>query len=356
AWGTAYPLICWYMYEQYGHRRALEENYDGLKKYVEFLRSKAPDSVLRYSYYGDWVAIEHTPGALVSDAYYYYDVEILAKIAALLGRSADAASYQQLGEQIKVAFNREFYDTKRGVYANGTQTANTLALYLDLVPEEAQGAVSGNLFNDIVYTHDSHVTTGFIGVKSLLPLLTRDGQADLAYDLAAQTTYPSWGYMIANGATTLWELWEKRTGPSMNSHNHPMFGSVGAWFYQALGGINPETPGYERIRVVPRIVRDLTWASATVETVRGTVSSAWTHSPGSITLDVVIPVNSAATVVVPKEEEMTEVVVREGDRVIWENGKFVPGAPGITGASQAKDGGIVLDVGSGRYSFKLEEK
>jgi alpha-L-rhamnosidase len=356
AWGTAYPLICWYMYEQYGDRRILEENYDGLKKYVEFLRSKAPDNVLRYSYYGDWVAIERTPGALVSDAYYYYDVQILAKIAALLGNSADAATYKQLGEQIKEGFHREFYDAKRGVYANGTQTANTLALFLDLVPKEAQGAVSGSLFNDIVYAHDSHVTTGFIGIKYLMPLLTREGQADLAYDLTAKTSYPSWGYMIANGATTLWELWQKRTGPSMNSHNHPMFGSVGAWFYQALGGITPETPGYGRIRIEPQIVRDLTWASASVETVHGTVSSAWTHAPGVITLDVVIPVNSVATVVIPKDPEVTELVLREGDHVVWENGKFAPGTPGVIGASQAKDGGITLDVGSGNYSFKLEEK
>ena len=357
AWGTAYPLICWYMWEQYGDRRILEENYEGLKKYVEFLRTKAPDNVLRYSYYGDWVAVEKTPGALVSDFYYYYDVQVLTKIAKLLGKSEDEQAYTQLGAQIKEAFHREFYDAKRGVYANGTQTANALALFLDLVPKDAQGPVSGNLFNDIVYAHDSHVTTGFIGVKYLLPLLTRTGQADLAYDLAAKTSYPSWGYMIENGATTLWELWQKRLGPSMNSHNHPMMGSIGAWFYQALAGINvaEDGPGYQRLRIEPQVVRDLTWASASVESVRGTISSSWTHSPGIITLDVVIPVNSVATVIVPKEEEMTDVTVRETERVIWDNGKFVPGAPGVTGG-RPSDGNIVFDVGSGHYSFKLTGK
>ena len=356
AWGTAYPLICWYMWEQYGDRRILEENYAGLKKYVEFLRTKAPDNVLRYSYYGDWVAIARTPGALVSDFYYYYDVEVLAKIAKLLGKSEDEQAYTQLGAQIKEAFHREFYDPKRGVYANGTQTANALPLFLDMVPKDTQDAVSGSLFNNIVYTHDSHVTTGFIGIKYLLPWLTRDDNADLAYDLATKTTYPSWGYMIANGATTLWELWQKRTGPSMNSHNHPMFGSVGAWFYQTLGGITPETPGYGRIRIAPQIVRDLTWASASIETVRGTVSSSWTHSPDTITLEVAIPVNSVATVVIPKDPEATELVLREGGRVVWEEGKFVPGTPGVSKASEAKDGSLTLDVGSGHYSFKLEER
>ena len=355
AWGTAYPLLCWYMYEQYGDRRILEEHYEGLKKYVEFLRTKAPDNVLRYSYYGDWVAIEPTPGELVSDAYYYYDVQLLAKMAGILGKSADAQTYAQLAAQIKDAFNREFYDAKRGVYATGTQTANTLPLFLGLAPPEAKEAVGGKLFNDIVYQHDSHVTTGFIGVKYLFPLLTRSGLSDLAYDLATQTTFPSWGYMIANGATTLWELWHKRTGPSMNSHNHPMMGSVGAWFYQALAGVNvePEGVGYRRIRIAPQIVRDLTWVSATVETVRGTVSSSWTHSPGMITLEVMIPVNSDAKIVIPKEEQMSEVAVYEGDRTVWEKGKYVPGTDGITGASQGTDGSITIEVGSGRYAFKL---
>jgi alpha-L-rhamnosidase len=355
AWGTAYPLLCWYMYEQYGDVRILEEHYDGLKKYVEFLRSKAPDNVLRYSYYGDWVAVEHTPGELVSDAYYYKDVQILAKAATILGKSADAQAYSQLAAQIKDAFNREFYDAKRGVYANGTQTAHTLALFFDLVPDDQRGRVLGRLTNDIVYGHDTHVTTGFIGVKYLLPLLTRTGSSDLAYELATQTTYPSWGYMIANGATTLWELWENKTGPSMNSHNHHMFGSVGAWFYQALAGIigGADGPGYRQIRIAPQIARDLTWASGTVETVRGTVSSAWSHSPGLISLDVTIPVNSQARIVIPKEEEATELAVREGEQVVWEKGKYVPGVPGVTGASQERNGSIVLEVGSGRYSFKL---
>lgn len=354
AWGTAYPLLCWYMWEQYGDRRILEENYDGLKKYVEFLRSRAPDHILRFSYYGDWVAVEHTPGELVSAAYYFYDVQILARIAETLGNSADAQTYSQLSAQIKEAFNRKFFDPNTGNYANGTQTANTLALYLGLVLEEQRGHVLGNLTNDIVYRHDTHITTGFIGVKYLMPLLTRMGHSDLAYELATQTTYPSWGYMIARGATTLWELWQEKTGPSMNSHNHPMFGSVGAWFYQALGGINvgAEGAGYRHIRIEPQIVRDLTWASATVETVRGTVSSSWTHAPSAITLEVVIPVNSDAKIVIPKEEEMTDVVVREGEHVVWEKGSFLAGAPGINSASQ-KNGLVTFEVGSGHYSFRL---
>ncbi len=354
AWGTAYPLLCWYMYEQYGDRRILEENYDGLKKYVEFLRTRAPDNVLRYSYYGDWVAIEKTPGALVSDSYYYLDTLLLSRIARVLGHSADATSYAQLADQIKEAFSHEFYDSKTGNYANGTQTANTMPLYLGIVPKDHTGTVAGNLTNNIVYTHNTHVTTGFIGVRYLFPLLTRMDRSDLAYDLAVQTTYPSWGYMIAKGATTLWELWQDKTGPSMNSHDHHMFGSVDAWFYQALAGINADAddPGYGHVRIEPQIVRDLTWASASLDTVRGRVSSAWTHSPGTITLDVEIPVNSTATVVIPKDIEMTEVQIFEGNRLVWGKDHFMSGTPGVENGKRENEN-YVFDVGSGRYSFKL---
>jgi alpha-L-rhamnosidase len=314
--------------------------------------------------YGDWVAIEPTPIEYVSAAYYYWDVQILSKVAEIMGKSSDAQAYAQLAEQIKEAFNRAFLNPATGLYANGTQTAQTMALYLGLVPKEQAGPVASNLYKDIVYKHDTHVTTGFIGVKYLLPLLTRIGYPDIAYDLATQTTYPSWGFMIAQGATTLWEIWQQKVGPSMNSQNHPMLGSVGAWFYQALAGINVDADGagYRRIVIQPQIVRDLTSAGATVETVRGIVSCTWTHTAGKITLDVTVPVNSEAKIVIPKEQEMTEVVVSEGDRVVWENGRFVPGAEGVLGARTGSDQTaflapsretVVFDVGSGHYSFKL---
>jgi alpha-L-rhamnosidase len=354
AWGTAFPLICWYVYQQNGDRRVLEENYDGLKKYVEYLHSRAPDNVLRYSYYGDWVAIEKTPGELVSDFYYYYDALLLSKMAAVLGKSADAATYSQLAAQIKNAFNHEFFDAKAGNYANGTQTANTLPLFLNMEPEKSRGAIASNLRDNILYRNNTHVTTGFIGLRYLMPVLTQLGDSDLAYDLAVQTTYPSWGYMIANGATTLWELWQNKTGPSMNSHDHHMMGSVDAWFYESLGGINvdPDQPGYRHVRIEPQIVRDLTSVSATVGTVRGEVTSSWSHAPGVITLQVDVPVNSTATVSIPKDPEMTDITVQEGDRSVWEKGHFVEGTPGVVSGKFEVDR-VILEVGSGHYAFRL---
>ncbi|MBC7364572.1 MAG: family 78 glycoside hydrolase catalytic domain, partial [Candidatus Aminicenantes bacterium] len=172
AWGTAYPLIAWYMYQYYGDKRILEEHYDGLKKYVEFLKSKAENGLVKYSYYGDWVAIDKCPGSLVSSFYYYYDVKILAEAARILGKKPEAEAYLKLAAQIKKAFNREFLDQATRNYAGGSQTANTLPLFIGLVPDKARGGVWSNLFNDLVYKHDSHLTTGIIGTKYILDVLT----------------------------------------------------------------------------------------------------------------------------------------------------------------------------------------
>lgn len=354
AWGTAYPLLCWYMYQYYGDKRILEEHYDGLKKYVEFLRSRAEDGLVKYSYYGDWVAVENTPGSVVSSFYYYYDVRILVDMARVLGKDNDEKAYSQLAEQIKQAFNRQYFDTKTKNYANGSQTANTLPLFLDIAAESERGSVFGNLFQDIVYKHNTHLTTGIIGTKYLMELLTRFNASDLAYEIAAQTTYPSWGYMIENGATTLWELWQQRTGPSMNSHNHPMFGSVGAWLYKALAGINlaPGSVGFQKILIQPQMVRDLRYAAGSVLTLRGMVSSAWWRSERKVSLEVRIPVSSEAEVVLAKFN-LKNIVIKESGQILWDSKGFHQGIPGVREVEE-KPGIFVIKVGSGKYLFELE--
>jgi alpha-L-rhamnosidase len=214
--------------------------------------------------------------------------------------------------------------------------------------------VAGNLANNILYEHDTHLTTGLAGLRYLMPALTRSGHSDLAYDLATQTTYPSWGYMLANGATTVWELWQQKVGPSMNSQNHHMMGSVDGWFYEALGGINvdPDHPGYRHIRIEPQMVRDLTSVSATVGSVRGNVTSSWSHEPGIITLQVDVPVNAPASVSIPKEDPMTDITIHEGDRSVWEKGHFVEGTSGVT-AGKLDGKRVVFEVGSGHYVFRV---
>src|SRR6266568_2584338 len=149
-WGTAYPLICWYMWEQYGDRRILEENYQGLQKYLDFLQRRAPDYVLRFNFNGDWIATVETPGEVISDAYYFYDITVLRKIAAVLGKSSDERQYENLAGRVKDAFNQNFFNVKAGYYGNGTQTANAMALFLRLVPENEIGRVSFYLERDIL--------------------------------------------------------------------------------------------------------------------------------------------------------------------------------------------------------------
>jgi len=353
AWGTAYPLIAWYFYQYYGDRGILQEHYEGIKKYVEFLRTQADNGLVKFSYYGDWVAVEKTPGSLVSSFYYYYDIKILAEMARILGKEADTRVYGDLAAAVKSAFHREYFDSKTRSYANGTQTANALPLFLDMVPEAERGGVWGNLFDNIVYRNNSHLTTGIIGTKYVMELLTNNGTSDLAYDIATQTTYPSWGYMIANGATTLWELWQLRQGPSMNSHNHPMFGSVGSWLYKALAGINlaPGSVGFEKIRIVPQMVRDLRYAAGSTRTVRGEVSASWSRDERGVQLEVVIPVGSEAEVVIPKFN-LENVVICEGDQVIWDGQGFKAGVQGIQSVEKNQVG-FSLQIGSGRYSFRL---
>jgi alpha-L-rhamnosidase len=183
-------------------------------------------------------------------------------------------------------------------------------------------------------------------------VLTETGRADLAYDLATQTTYPSWGYMVENGATTLWELWQNRTGPSMNSHNHPIYGSIGVWFYAALAGINvrQDGAGYKSIRIEPQIVRDLQYASGTLETVRGTVISSWTRAGSTMRMDVTVPVGSTAEVIIPKLN-LRNVSVTEGGKIVWQDGAFRAGASGVSAARETS-GAIIVEVGSGSYAFE----
>lgn len=356
AWGAAYPLLCWYMYRHYGDIRILEEHYQGVKKYVEFLRSKSTANLLEYSYYGDWVAIEKTPGSFVSSFYYYYSVLLLQKMAEILNYESEMNAYQELAEKIKEAFHKKFFDTKTKNYANGTQTANALALFLDLAPESARGSVFQNLRSKILYKHDTHLTTGILGTKYIMEVLTEFNASSLAYELATQTSYPSWGFMIRNDATTLWELWQYKTGPSMNSHNHPMFGSIGAWLYRALAGIdqNNNSAGFKDIVIHPRLVRDLKYASGTIHTPRGPLTSAWSKSTDSIILKVSVPVNTEAEILLPKLR-FRNVVLRENGKQIYDGQKFLTGIAGIHMVEESQND-VIIKVGSGHYMFELLEE
>ncbi len=356
AWGTACVVIPWYLYQYYGDRRILEKCYSGIKKWVDFLSSKAVNHILSYGKYGDWCSPAHikpvdTPIELTSAWYYYHDTLILSRIAGILGKSAEVKRYSQLSCKIKEAFNKKFLKDDR--YATGSQTCNVLPLFLDMVPEDKKKVVLKNLVNDIAVEHGGHLNTGIIGTGYILDVLTKYGRVDLAYKLATQTTYPSWGYMLREGATTLWERWEYLADGGMNSHNHIMFGSIDAWFYKVLAGINigPAGPGFRGIIIKPYVVGDLNYVSASIKTIRGMISSNWRKSGHSLALNITLPVNTEARVSVPKMK-LDNVKIKESGKILWKNGSYLEGIAGITGASEDEEY-VTFQVGSGSYSFEM---
>jgi len=367
AWGTACVIMPWYLYLYYGDKRILEENYEVMKGWVDFLSTKTEGYIVKLSKYGDWCPPGYinsldTPGELVSTWYYYHDVLIVSKAARLLGKYDEAEEYEKLSEKIKEAFNKAFL--KEDQYAPirtsmllppiSSQTSNLLPLFLDMVPEDKKEAVLKRLIGNIVMLRDCHVGTGIVGTRYLLDTLTKYGQTELAYKIVSQTTYPSWGYMIQEGATTLWERWEYLVGEGMNSHNHIMFGSIDAWFYKVLAGINidPSAPGFEKIIIKPHVVGDLKYVNASVNTIRGLVSSSWRKEEGSLTLEVTIPVNSKGKVSIP-DLGLENPVVKEGNKIVWKDGAYVQGVPGLISGKREK-GYITFEVGSGSYSFEIK--
>ncbi|MBS7613546.1 alpha-L-rhamnosidase, partial [Candidatus Bathyarchaeota archaeon] len=363
AWGTACVIIPWYMYLYYSDKRILEENYELMKGWVDFLTSKAENFILKFSKYGDWcppgqIKSLNTPGEVVSTLCYYEDVLLLSSIARIIGRLEDADKYAELAEKIKNAFNEKYlvstptvhYATPSDSYS---QTANCIPLYLDVAPPDKKNQVVNRLLDDLIAAHDYHVNTGIVGTRYLFDALTKHGYADVAYRIASQTTYPSWGYMIREGATTVWERWEYLTGSGMNSHNHIMFGSIDSWFYRALAGINvdPSHPGFEKVVIKPHVVAGLTYAGASLRTIRGLIVSKWRKETKSLTLEVSIPVNSKGEVYVPTMG-LKNPLIEESGRVVWQNRCFVEGVPGVV-SGKAEGNYVVFSVGSGSYVFSV---
>jgi alpha-L-rhamnosidase len=328
---ACYLLIPWQLYLHYDNLRPMEQHYLGLKSWVDYLTTRAEDNLLQYSYYGDWApplqqgasgtigdsaVSRHTPGALMSTGFYYYSARLLAQIAGVLGKTVDAKLYASLAQVIARAYHQAFWDEATGGYGSNNQACNALSLYMGLVPAEKQDRVLDNLLADIE-THAGHLTTGNLCTKYLLEVLSDNGRADVAFRLATQDSYPSWGYMLANGATTCWERWEKMTGGGMNSHNHPMLSSIGSWFYKYLAGItvDPDGPGFAIFNIYPCIVGDLTFVRASLKTMRGPIEVAWERHADLLLLQIRVPPGSQAHVGIPKL--IDPCIIAEGDTIVW---------------------------------------
>jgi alpha-L-rhamnosidase len=338
-WGTAFPVLQWNLYQYYGNRRILEEQYDATKRWVAFVQSKAADGILDNGI-SDHESLVPKPRALTGTTFYYCNVHLLSRIAGVLGHKADADHYAALARTIKDAFNRKFLAPGTGRYDAATQACQAFALYFDLVPPAERSAALDVLVNDIMTTHKGHLSTGIFGTKYMLNALTDAGRADVAYTIVNQKTFPGWGHMLEGGATTLWEHWE--FSDNTYSHNHPMFGSVSEWFFKAIAGINaaPDAVGFDKIIIRPHVVGDLTWAKARYESVRGTIASEWKTEGDTLTLSLTIPPNATVLVYVPAGSDS---VIREGD-------KPAENAEGVK-RERVEPGAVVYRVASGSYRF-----
>ena len=357
AWKSSYPLFVWFVYQYHGDRRVLEEHYEGLKKLVEFLRVKAVDNVISEGL-GDHMEPQpegrcnfsprHTPAALTSTGYYYRDVQILARAAELLGKTDDARQYSRLADDIRAAYQRKFFNPQTNQYATGSQTSNALSLHLGLVPEDRRAAVARNVADDVLLKHEGHLSTGIIGTNALQQVLPEYGYSDVMFRIATRTTFPSWGFQIRNGATTVWETFDLDPRRCLNMK---MFCSTEKFFYEDLAGLAPAAPGWEKITVRPRVCGDLTWARASIDTPRGLASVDWKKGENSLCLEVVVPVSVTAEIHLPTLG-LRDVAVTENGKPCWAEGKLVGRTCGITAGRQSADA-VVLDAGSGRYVLRL---
>ncbi|MEN8155778.1 MAG: glycoside hydrolase family 78 protein [Bacteroidota bacterium] len=325
AWADAATVVPWTIYQYYGDTRILETQYESMKGWVEYMRRAAGDNYLHNTgfHYGDWLAFatdnSDYPGAttdkdIISSAYFAYSTELLVKTAKVLGKQKDVQIYSNLLVKIKKAFDDEFI-SKSGRVGSNTQTSYALALAFGLVPPEKEALAAERYVHDI--RKFGHITTGFVGTPLVCHVLTKYGYNEDAFNLLTRKEYPSWLYPVTRGATTIWERWDgiKPDGTFnkkgaftadsdedlMNSFNHYAYGAIGDWIYKVVAGINPDEklPGYKRITIKPAIGGGLTSASATHESMYGTISSSWKVEAGRVILEVEIPANTTAVVFVP---------------------------------------------------------
>jgi alpha-L-rhamnosidase len=323
-WADVGTVIPWDMYVLYGDQRILEVQYESMQKWVGFITSRAKNNLWNTGFhFGDWLFYrpndDNDGRAAVTDKYmiaqtfYAHSTQLLINAANVLGKKEDVEKYSNLLQNIKAAYVKE-YMTPNGKLVSNTQTAYVLALQFDMLPEELRQQASDRLVAN-VRDYGNHLTTGFLGTPYLCHVLSRYGHENVAYDLLMQESYPSWLYPVKMGATTIWERWDgiKPDGsfqtPDMNSFNHYAYGAIGDWMYRNVAGINAvaSAPGYKEILIKPIPGGKLTSASGELDTSYGIVKSSWTLADGLFKLDVSVPANAKATVVLPKSGKKEQV-------------------------------------------------
>ena len=361
AWADAVTICPWTIYQCYGDRRVLERHYPTCARFVDELHAANPGLIrgptaLGFAGFGDWLALDGsdkteggTPKDLIGTALFAHSAYLVAEMAAVLGRKADAKKYGALAEAVRGAFQRRFIGSD-GSLSGGTQTAGVLALHFDLVPPKLRPRVVADLVADIE-RRGGKLSTGFVGTCYLPHVLAAEGRLDVAYRLLHQKEWPSWLYAVTQGATTIWERWDGWTkdrgfqDPGMNSFNHYAYGAVGAWLYAVVAGIeiDPQTAGYRRFLLQPRPGGHISSARAKLASPHGEIISAWRAGARRFDWEVTVPANTTASVRLPVPPKAH----------ITEGGRPIERATGVTKVGRGKNEVTCL-LDSGRYRFAAE--
>ncbi len=350
AWADAGVICPWTIYVVYGDQRLLERHYPSMVRFIEFCRSRCTAELLpprEFHCFGDWLNIEaETPREVIYEAYFALCTRILARAAAVLERIEDVRKYEDLFAKIKQAFNQAYVSDDGKVHGD-TQTAYVLALKFDLLDGERRARAAERLVADIE-RRGGHLSTGFIGTKDLMLVLSEIGREDVAFRLLHNDTFPSWGFSIRHGATSIWERWDGWTpdkgfqDPGMNSFAHYSFGAVYQWMVENIGGIRNGGVAYDPIIVAPKIDARLDWARTSYQSIRGNISTFWRREEGGLDFEVQVPCNTKATIVVPAAESAT----------ITESGRDIKTHPDLRVVERSNDA-VVLEAGSGTYRLKV---
>ena len=338
-WSMAHPLLVSQLYRYQGGRRLMEEQYDTAKRWLLLEAAQNPEGIVKEGL-GDHESLVPAPSPPLVTPLFYQSATILAGMARALGRAADAKTFDDLAGKIRVAYQKSLLDPKTGVAGPGSQACQALALYTGLVPAAVRPLTLDRLLEDIRDQHHGHLSTGILGTKVMLDALSNNGHAGVAYGIANQPDFPGWGWMLENGATTLWEHWAG--SDNTFSNNHPMFGSISQWFFNCPGGIRPaaDAVGFDKIVIAPQPVGDLQWVEAAYQSARGPVNCAWKKSDEVLELRVAIPVGATATVWVPTSDAAG----------VTEGGHPAAQAEGVK-FLRHENGAAVYAVGAGCYVF-----
>lgn len=360
-WPGAYPLIAYMLYHQFANMQPVMQHYASIKKWLHYMKSKyMKDGIITKDTYGDWCMppedpkLIHskdpsriTPGSLLSTAFYYHILKLMEKFASLQHLTDDSLQFSREADSVRIAFNQHFLNKTLDEYANNTATANTFALAFHLAPDSIRHRVFEHIIEKTEKDFDGHISVGLVGAQQFMRTLTRNGAADLAYQIATNTTYPSWGYMVKNDATTIWELWNGNTAdPAMNSGNHVMLlGDLVIWMYEDLGGIRSDDvqTGFKKIIMKPSFVKGLNWVNCSYHSVHGLIQSNWKKDGNTLTWDITIPANTTAEVYFPvsditniQESNLPINRIREIELINQNNHQ------------------VIVQIGSGSYHFKIK--